>query len=585
MSDAIEKVCDLIRAGRGTDAERELRESIERDPDDAALRRIAVELYTRAHQRELALEHARRAVAIEPNFAANHESLGLALMQLQQFNEARQALRWAVESDASLVDAHNALGVMAILDQAYDDAEAHFVAAIESGPNRTAALCNFATMLKDTGRGDEAAALMGPALDMLPDDVGVQWTGAVMSNYAASLAPEQIADRHRTFGAAVKKTIGWQPWLFDNNREPERPLRIGFLSPDLRRHSVAHFLLPLIEAMDGQRYAVACYSLTTKPDEITERFKAVAAGWRDVSAATDCAIVETIRADKIDVLIDCAGLFAGSRPAVLAMRAAPVQATWLGYPNTTGIDAIDVRLIDAVTDPPGAEALAVERLERNEGCFVCFDPLSDAPLPRRERGDGPITFGSFNALSKINDALLDTWARLLREVPDARLLLKAGPLDSEDVRRWVGDEFDHRGVDPGRLEMVGFFESPEDHLAAYGRIDVALDPFPYNGTTTTCEALWMGVPVVTLLGGSHPGRVGASLLTAIGHHEWIAGSIDGYIAIAAGLARDTARLTELHGSLRRVMGESSLMDFAGYARRFESAIRASWQRWAVGGGG
>jgi len=580
VTTAADTILDLIRSGRGAEAERELREAIAGAPDDVGLRRLAAALYRRANQYETALGHARRAVEIDPTVGAHHEAAGLSLMQLQRIEEAEAALRRAVELDPTLATAHNALGMAAMMDRRYGEAERCFTRAIEANPRETAALCNLATMLKNLGRGDEAAALMGPALQALSDDVGVQWTGAVMSNYAASMSPDEVAEQHRRFGAAVVKAIGWKPWRFRNSRDPDRALRVGFVSPDMRRHSVAFFLLPLIEALDRSQFAVACYSLTDKTDEITARFKAAAQGWRDASRLTNNALVRLIREDAIDVLIDCGGLFEGSRPAALAQRCAPVQLTYLGYPNTTGLEQVDGRIVDAITDPPGSEGLAVERLERIAGCFLCFSPLEDVPLPERDEGrDRAVTFGSFNVFSKLNDSLLDVWAELLRRVPGSRLLLKTRTLDSEEVRQWTRDEFACRGIDAQRLELVGYVESQAAHRAMYGRVDIALDPFPYHGTTTTCEALWMGVPVVTLSGPAHPGRVGASLLRAIG--EWIAETTGQYIELAAALARDGVRRGAIHATLREEMAASILCDARDYALRYAAVIRSAWRRWCA----
>lgn len=565
-------ISTLIRTGRLDEATRLIQEQLDAHAVNDELHRCAARLAFRMNKPAVALEHSQEAVRLSPETGANHAELGSALILLGRLDEAESVLKQALVLDPALAIAHTGLGVIATRGLSYGDAELHFVNAIQADPNDTASLCNLAKLLKTTGRGDEAAALMGPALSMLPDDIGVQWTGATMSNYAADLSPAQIVDRHRAFGNAIGKSV-------QANLLPPHPpdssgkMRVGFLSPDMRRHSVAFFLLPLIEAMDRQGFGVTCYSLCHEPDAITARFQASACAWRNVSEMTDEQIVSRIHGDKIDVLIDCAGLFAGARPRVLAMRAAPIQATWLGYPNTTGIDQVDYRIVDAMTDPNGAEDLATEKLARLNGCFVCFDPIEQLPAIERDAPcDQPIRFGCFNSLSKYNDPMLDAWANILQAVPDARLVLKAAPLENDEVCDQLSSAFSQRGVQPDRIEMHGSIASQHDHRAMYNRIDIALDTFPYCGTTTTCEALCMGVPVVTLVGDSHPGRVGGSLLHAIGRSDWFAKNIDQYVFNAVSLAQDRDFLQELHLTLRQDVLQSSLCDAHDFARRFEVCL-------------
>jgi predicted O-linked N-acetylglucosamine transferase (SPINDLY family) len=259
--------------------------------------------------------------------------------------------------------------------------------------------------------------------------------------------------------------------------------------------------------------------------------------------------------------------------------------TYLGYPSTTAIPNFGWRFVDAITDPPGAEDSATERLVRLDKSFLCYRPPADAPEPSQgpAASGQPITFGSFNAPMKIGTGTLDAWARVLREVPGSRLLLKGRPFGDAGVRRRVQDELAGRGIDAQRIEFALWTPTIRDHLACYSRVDVALDTFPYNGTTTTCEALWMGVPVVTLEGRMHAGRVGASLLTAVGKPELIARTTDEYVALAARLARDPGRLASLRFSLREKMATSPLRDETGHAARFEAALRSAWREWCESG--
>jgi len=327
---------------------------------------------------------------------------------------------------------------------------------------------------------------------------------------------------------------------------------------------------------------VHCYANVQRPDSVTAYFEGMAEHWLTTSAMSDEALAERIRHDGIDVLVDLAGHTLRNRLGVFVRKPAPVQATWLGYPNTTGLSAIDYRLVDAVTDPPGAaDAMASETLLRLPGGFLCYGGLTGAPDPKDPPclTTGAVTFGSFNNPSKLSTAACDAWAALLKHVPQARLLLKGGWFVDPATRDLFLARLAERGVAADRVELVPRLHGAAAHLSAYERVDIALDPFPYNGTATTCEALWMGVPVVTLCGGRHAGRVGASLLSQIGLPELIADSVASYLDIAARLAADPARLTALRHTLRPRMTASPLCDGPAFSRKMEAAYRAMWLRW------
>jgi len=329
---------------------------------------------------------------------------------------------------------------------------------------------------------------------------------------------------------------------------------------------------------------VFCYAEVTAPDATTERLKGLADGWLETVGMPDASLAERIQLDGIDILVDLAGHTAHNRLTVFARKPAPIQVTWLGYPNTTGLKAIDYRLVDAVTDPEEeADAWASETLIRLADGFLCYGAQHDAPEPAAPPclATGTVTFGSFNNPAKLSAATLDTWAMLLARLPDARLLLKGGWFADPATCELFRDRLGSRGIVAERIELVPMLADTAAHLGLYDRIDIALDPFPYNGTTTTCDASWMGVPVITLRGDRHAGRVGASLLTQLGLTELIADSVEEYVEIAAALAVDQARLGELRRSLRPRLATSSLGDAAAFARKIESAYRAIWQRWCA----
>jgi predicted O-linked N-acetylglucosamine transferase (SPINDLY family) len=362
-------------------------------------------------------------------------------------------------------------------------------------------------------------------------------------------------------------------------------LRIGYVSPDFWRHSCAHYVLPLFAGHDHNRYQIICYSDVRQPDSFTRRLQACADLWHDTYGLKDEALVELIRRDEVDILVDLNGHFAGTRLLAFARKPAPVQVTWLGYPNTTGLTTIDYRLVDPVTDPPGeADAYHSEALVRLSTGFLCYTPVPEAPEPAPAPclEKGYVTFGSFNNMAKVTPEVIALWAAILQRVPTARLVLKSRQLDDAGTRRRFAALLHAHGIAEERFDLLPWSLRPDDHMGAYHGLDIALDPFPYNGTTTTCEALWMGVPVLSLMGDRHAGRVGASLLTTLGLSDWIATDPADYVDRAARLAADPAGLAELHRTLRARLVDSPLFNAAAFARMVEAAYRAMWQRWCAG---
>jgi predicted O-linked N-acetylglucosamine transferase (SPINDLY family) len=296
----------------------------------------------------------------------------------------------------------------------------------------------------------------------------------------------------------------------------------------------------------------------------------------------DPDVARQIEQDQIDILIDLAGHTASNRLRVMAFRPAPVQVSYMGYPFTTGGKVVDWKITDALADPPGAsDAAYTEKLYRLPRTTWCYRPFAAAPAvaPSPAAANGYVTFGSFNAFAKVSPAVIETWAALLQRVPTARLLLKAGPLGDPDLCKNLLDRFSKLGIDPARLTLLGRAITNDAHLATYAKMDIALDTFPYNGTTTTCEALWMGVPVITVAGSRHVERVGVSLLTNVGLPEFIAADRAGYVDIAARLAADVGRLADLRQTMRDRLRASALTDEPGYAREFDAALRDMFQQW------
>jgi predicted O-linked N-acetylglucosamine transferase (SPINDLY family) len=409
------------------------------------------------------------------------------------------------------------------------------------------------------------------------------------THFLPEASPDALFDLHRRYGAMLEAEtakLALPPRAVD--ADPHRRLRIGYVSPNLGSHSVSYFIEPVLAQHDRSAFEVYCYHTGPYCDETTERIEASVDVWRQVDALGDDALAKLIADDRIDVAVDLAGHTLLGRLAVFARRPAPVQITWLGYPNTTGLSTLDYRISDAIADPePAADARHTERLLRIPGSFLCYQPPLDAPdVAHRETGAGEIVFCSFNTVQKVNDKVIALWARVLNAVPGSRLLIKGGRvLEQQSVAQRLRDAFDAHGIDASRLELHAWIEERADHLALYGTADIALDTWPYNGTTTTCEAMWMGVPVVTLVGESHMSRVGATLLEAVGLNALVARTPDDYVASAAALASDIARRRALRATMRARLSASPLLDHAGFTRKLEAAVRGAWVDWCVDRGG
>jgi predicted O-linked N-acetylglucosamine transferase (SPINDLY family) len=374
-----------------------------------------------------------------------------------------------------------------------------------------------------------------------------------------------------------------QPPQFTTPRDradPDRRLRIGYVSRDFRLHSVAYFIEPVIAHHDRAGYGIYCYYLAADHDDTTQRLSQSADVWREAHGASVDEIAARIYADEIDILVDLGGHTKLNRLGVFSRKPAPVQATWLGYPDTTGLASIDYRITDTVADPPGlTDEIHTERLLRLEPPFVCYQPPHESPAVDLRETAGDVVFGSFNMLIKLNGPLIDMWAQILKAVPDSRLLIKSGLLEHDEAVWRVHERFEKAGIARSRVELRALTQHRMDHLAAYGEVDVALDTFPYNGATTTCEALWMGVPVVTLAGESHMSRVGASLLTAVGLSNLISASTAEYVQTAVALGRDPALRRALRAGMRDRLAASALLDHAGFTRKLEGALRRAWRAW------
>jgi protein O-GlcNAc transferase len=529
-----------------------------------------------------ALQMVQQALELAPGRAETHNFLGVARASLGQTQAAIEAFGKSIALNPDYADPHNNLGLCFQSRGRTQDAIEQFKAAIKIRPNFPGAFNNLGNLLKESDDLDLAIEAYREALRLKPDLVqshdNLLLTLQAHPDFDASSIYREHQEWNRLHAAPLAAEI--RP--HQNDRDADRRLKIGYVSPDFREHSVAHFLIGLLPNHDPREVEIYCYADVAREDGMTQKLRAAAHHWRSLVGETDAAAAEMIRQDGIDILVDLAGHTGENRLLAFARKPAPVQVTYCGYPGTTGLTTIDWRLTDALADPLGAaDPFYSEKLFRLPKTFLCFTPPQTEPSPPTARR--PVTFGSFNYLPKINLAVVATWSEILRAVPGSKLLLKSHGLSDDFSRQRMLDRFAAQGIEADRLVLHGKIPSLTDHLRLYDQVDIALDPFPYNGTTTTCEALWMGVPVLTLAGGTHAGRVGVSLLSNVGLPQLIARDRNQYVQIAKQLAGDADQLTQLRSGIRKRVAESSLVDAKSFAKDVEAAYRQMWRQWCGGG--
>lgn len=506
----------------------------------------------------------RSLLALSPDRTIAWHNLGLVLAELGRPIDEDRAYRRAIVADPAYAAPRYNAGCLALAERRYAAAVLHLATVLALDPADARAWNNLGCTRREQGLATDALCAFDRGYRITPEDRDLPSNLLMSLSAFDGRAADQAA---RNWGMRF-------PALHSRPRTgaaKDRRLRIGYLSPDFRRHSCAYFLAPLISAHDRTVAEIFAYADVAAPDPVTEELRSGMEHWRDVSILDDAALVECIAADDLDILVDLAGHTAHNRLRVFASKPVPIQVGWLGYNATSGLTQIDWKIVDHWIRPrPDAEWFA-ERLWLLGRQAHCWRPPADAPDPNPVRAE-PITFGSFNALHKLGDATLALWAEILTRVPGARLRLKGGAgADVTTGRRVLRIMADH-GIADHRISIEGWNPSTASHLDQYRHIDVALDPFPYNGTTTTCEALWMGVPVVTLAGHRMLSRIGISLLAAVGLDDLIAQDQRSYLEIACRLAADKERLAALHATLRATMAASPLRDETGFARAMEDAF-------------
>ena len=570
------------RAGRLTEAEAIYRQLLAAMPESpGALHSLGV-LAHQVGKLDLALALEQRAIAAAPRNSAFYSNLGLLLTDMLRLEEAAAACQQAIALDAGNFEAHYNLG-NALRDLGDNSgARIGYETALRLRPDGLEPMHNLGNLWLSLGRIDTAMQCLRRAHAINPANWVVHSSLLFAMSYDPEAGAEAIAEESRRWARrhADPWKAEWGPHTHE--RSPERKLRVGYVSADFREHPVGRHALTLLREHDREHFAAFCYSGFPKADGMTARLRSLAEGWCETAGLNDARLAEQIRADGIDILVDLALHSANHRLAVFARKPAPVQVTFAGYPGTTGLEAIDYRLTDSWLDPlPADDALYREVSVRLPDSFWCFDPFDEEPavneLPAATNGF--VTFGCLNKFAKVNDRVLALWAQVLGTVPDSRMILLCpeGPARPATI-----EHFARNGVSRDKLAFVDKMSRLE-YLACHQRLDVALDTFPYNGHSSTCDALWMGVPMVTLTGATVVGRGGKSILSSLGLGEWVASEAEEFVGIAARLAGDLARLAEWRATLRGRLRESPLMDAPRFARGVEGAYRTMWRRWCSEG--
>ena len=535
-------------------------------------------LLTQCGQTEEAVVQLKRAVALEPRSAGYRNNLGNALSGLGKHSEAATQFEKAIAADPSYFRAF--LGLAIARTELLDSAGAAEICrrGLTIRPDWPEMIACAAVTFEAADRIDEALVLVREALSRSCSNPMLRAKFAFLTNYSAD-DPSTVFAAHRAYRDEIVREVQNPPRL---DAEPHRKLRIGILSGDLRTHSVGYFAEAIFRTRRAEDSIVVFSTLpAAQSDSMRVRFQSLTSAWVECSILNDNGLDAAIRAQKIDVLVELSGHTHGGRLSALDRKPAPVIVSAIGYPNTTGHPSVDWRIVDSNTDPFGSDAFATERLLRIDPCFLCYVPPNATPEPTMPAEDAPITFGSFNLTSKVGPETIRLWREALEMTPGSRLLVKSKSIADETTQRSVLARLEAGGIDPARVETLAYTATNADHFALYGRVHVALDTTPYNGTTTTCEALWMGVPVVTLEGDRHAARVGTSLLRAAGCDKWIAHSPKQFAEIAAGLARDRTLLTEFRQVARAKLQASALLDTTAYGARFHDALHAVWRDWCA----
>jgi predicted O-linked N-acetylglucosamine transferase (SPINDLY family) len=568
----------LMQQGAMRDAVARFEQALVLQPDSvAAYNNRGLALLNQGQLEEARLSF-EQALYLTPDLAGVHNNHGLALLNQGRPHDARASFEQAIRLEPNLADAHNNLGLALEAVGRPDDSLGCYERAVLVDADHPGALTNLGNAYKDQGFAEAAIASHRKALSIRPADAAVHSNLLLDMQYASSADPDAMLAEARRYARQHD-----EPLAVTTSPCPARPLlgrrlRIGYVSANLREHPLVFFLEPILATHDHRCFEIYCYDGLIKPDSVTERLKGLADVWRSLVELSDPQAVELIRGDEIDILVDLDGHTGGNRLPVFARKPAPIQVSYLGYLGTTGLTAMDFYFTDAHADPPGqSDCHYQEKLVRLPGCAFCYragpaPELNDEPPACQS---GKVTFGCLNNPAKVTDEVLSLWCKVLAAVPGSQLMIATG--GSRRVEERVRASMSSREISPERLLVAGRSETRMDYLRRYHAVDIGLDPFPYNGVTTTCDALWMGVPVISLAGRMNVSRQGVRFLRSVGLGDLLGATQDDYVCIAGDLANDLHRLAALRAGLRERMARSPLMDSQRLTRNLESAYHAMWE--------
>jgi len=557
-------------------------EALQRDPNFIDAHYNLANALREKKMYDKAIVHYRHALQLNPNMFDALYNMGTVYQEKGQLEIALDSFEKALQLNPLLPEAYNSMGIILQKKDQIDRALDLYRRAVDLRPEFVEAIVNIGNALRDYRLSEEAEYWYRNALSLKPDCTYCYDNLFFLMLYHPRYDPQLIFSEHRAFANRCADFLSFHSIPHFSNASPNRRIKIGHISPDFRQHSVAFFLEPVLAGHNRDKVEVYCYSDVPTEDEVTQRMKGYADHWQSIVSLSDEQVADLIRNDGIDILVDLAGHTAHNRLLVFARKPAPVQVSWIGYPATTGLSAMDYKIVDNYTDPPGmTEHLYTEKLIRMPESFLCYLPAKDSPEvgPLPALTAGHITFGSFNNFPKVTPEMMELWSDILKAVPGSRLVMKAKSLSDISTREYVTETFKQKGIPAERIELLEWEPSSRGHLEIYNRIDIALDTFPYHGTTTTCEALWMGVPVITLAGATHASRVGVSLLSNAGVPELVAQTPDEYRKKASNLTADADRLMSLRRDLRSMMQQSPLTNVQRFLQSLENTYRDIWKQW------
>ena len=569
----------LIDVGEYQEAKSNLKKAIELQPDYAEAHNNLGNVYNEINQYEQAIKEYKKAIILNPKYYEAFNNLGAVLGKNEQFEEAEKSIAKAISINPHFPEAFNTQATFLIKSENFEKALVKIKRAIELKPDFSAAYRNLALIYDEFGNHNLSSKYLEIAKDLDPNLFSKDPDYILYnSNYSPKMSAEKIFEFYKEYYQKFELPLQkeWKP--FPHIQKAKKKLKIGYVSPDFKKHSAQNFLLPILANHDHQKFKIYAFAEMSKEDSVTRQYQSFVTYWIPTQGLTDQEMDEKIRNLEIDVLVDLAGHTNGNRLGVFARKPAPVSITWLGYGYTTGLTAIDYFLSDNVTAPNGIEHLFSEKIWRlNNYSFCCYQAKKDmgvvGPLPALEKDH--ITFGTLTRAIRINDRVIKVWSEILKRVKHSKLIINSKSFKNLSVVEDFKKSFKKKGINSNRLNL--YYESPP--WDTMREIDIALDCFPHNSGTTLIEHLYMGNPFITYANRPSVGKIGASILTALGREEWIAKSEKEYIDKVVALSTNTDKLATIRNSLRKDMKTSPIMDHKGFVRELEKTYQSMWEKW------